>query len=120
MRIRLNALALLVAGCAVLVLVAAEPAASQALCDRRGRGPAETAAYSAIRDLLDAENMVLGARVARYEKQNHLSASPTDFFVALEREARAAECAASLVPYDAPWPACTERTRPGLGVSASS
>ncbi len=100
MRMRLIALALLAVGCGTFVLVAAEPVASQALCDRRSRGPAETAAYSAIRDLLDAENMVLGARVARYEKQNHLSASPTDFYVALEREARAAECAASLLePY---------------------
>ena len=42
--------------------------------------------------------------MARYKEQNHLSApSLSDLYVALEREARAAECAASLLePYGTP------------------
>ncbi len=94
----------LMAGCATLVIIAPGLAAAQAGCDLPPHTPDETAAYRIIKDLLYANAAVDSAFIKRLEAQirwDSLASDPTEVFVALEREARTAECAARLVePFD--------------------
>src|SRR5438445_289255 len=87
---------LLVPGC-VFASAPTDAAERPIGCDLPERGPRDTEAYTIIRDLINADAIAGRAFVERVKAQDQADENLSEFFAAIEREARADECAAWIV-----------------------